>query len=139
MNSSNKLLLSLPILSLQPIYTSSIQDATLLMGRTAYDYDEHGLKNIQTYIRNFELPKPDYHGENDWLLAIGKMPYNLATDVNKSHQNTLECRHEKWRFLEHIRQVSFDTISPSKCKPSFHIVAAEAKSLSNCLGTSSIF
>jgi hypothetical protein len=88
------------------------------MGRTAYDFNEHGLKNIRTYVRNFELPRPDALSEKDLLFMLGQGPRatRLATDVNKSHKNTLESRHEKWRYLENIRHLSLEVISPLKCE-----------------------
>ena len=86
------------------------------MGRSAYDFEEHGLKNIRTYVRNFELPRPDALAEKDWLFMLRKGRTNLSTDVNKSHANNLECRHERWRYLENIRHLSLEVISPLKCE-----------------------
>ena len=91
------------------------------MGRSAYDFEDHGLKNIRTYVRNFELPRPDALSERDWLFMLGQEPRTrLATDVNKSHKNTLETRHEKWRYLENIHSLSLEVISPLKCEYLFN-------------------
>ena len=92
------------------------------MGRSAYDFEEHGVKNIRAFVRNFSLPKPDAFIEKDSLFVLGKAHASLATDVNKSHENTLESRHEKWRYLENIIHLSLEVICPLKCEYSSLII-----------------
>jgi len=113
------------------------------MGRTAYDFETHGLKNIRTYIRNFELPRPDAltGSQKDWHFLHGRLggpPYVPATDVNKSHKNHLEVRHEKWRYLENIKHLSLEAISPLKCESVFFLDGRIRTNNMHVLGTNTM-
>lgn len=110
----------------------------LEMGRTAYDFETHGLKDIRTYVRNFELPRLDAHSQNDWHFELGRRTaYMPTTNVNKSHQNFLEVRHEKWRYLETIRHLTFEAVSPLKCG-AFSLDGGSNLTIMDMLGTNTM-
>ncbi|KAF9532954.1 hypothetical protein CPB83DRAFT_590328 [Crepidotus variabilis] len=102
------------------------------MGRTAYDFEEYGIDNIRTYVRNFELPRPDPCSEKDLLFMLGRGPYIPSTDVNKSHQNILHTRHERWRSFENIQHLTLDGISPLKWTNMLPLKANEPIDKASC-------
>jgi len=86
------------------------------MGRSPYDFERHAYENVRSYVRQFELPRPDPCSERDLLFMLGRGPYIPSTDINKSHQNHLLCRHERWRTLENIRHISLEAMCPLNCE-----------------------
>ncbi|PPQ78106.1 hypothetical protein CVT25_015640 [Psilocybe cyanescens] len=73
------------------------------MGRTAQDFETHGVQNIRRYLRSFTIPEPPPCSYHDMI--------NLppVTAKSKSHQNqALQVQPENYRCLENMRPIAQD-------------------------------
>lgn len=71
------------------------------MGRTAQDFETHGLQSMRKYLRSFTLPEPPLCSYHDMI--------NLppVTAKSKSHQNqALHVQPEDYRNLENMRPIA---------------------------------
>ncbi|KAJ3517155.1 hypothetical protein NLJ89_g690 [Agrocybe chaxingu] len=71
------------------------------MGRTPYDFETYGVRDLRKFLKSCELPHPDPCSAIDQLFILGTAPF--PPNVNKSHKNHILARHEKWRTLENIK------------------------------------
>lgn len=81
------------------------------MGRTAQDFETHGVQNIRRYLRSFTIPEPPPCSYHDMI--------NLppVTAKSKSHQNqALQVQPENYRCLENMRPIAQDKEALIHCE-----------------------
>ncbi|CAA7271722.1 unnamed protein product [Cyclocybe aegerita] len=81
------------------------------MGRTPYDFETYGVRDLRKFLKSCELPRPDPCSAIDQLFILGTAPF--PPNVNKSHKNHILARHEKWRTLENIKLFERELIADS--------------------------
>ncbi|KDR81585.1 hypothetical protein GALMADRAFT_239626 [Galerina marginata CBS 339.88] len=76
------------------------------MGRSAYDFDTYATRDLRTYLRRFELPKPPPCDQLDMF----HLP--TTTIYSKSHENNrLGLRLGKWKKLENMYSIMVENNS----------------------------